>query len=258
MHLLTQQNYQIIQFQFNNYYQTQKNQNGLKNVLSSYVIQLFVIKNSEISKQCVFGNTRSENECKSSGFCIWENDFCILNSSRLYNIEINSQNLCKNFQQEDCREQEHCGFYFGQCQDFIYCNILDKDNCQESSYKCVSDGSKWVQMLECSDYKIENGRADKNQNGNYCFRFVVTKKKCKNVNLCEELPIYLTNHSIPNEGLNGRTINEQGYGCIEQMESCSQYANYFLCLKRKIIFFWMEQKHNVLKMLRKSTIYLGL
>ncbi|CAD8213956.1 unnamed protein product [Paramecium pentaurelia] len=50
----------------------------------------------------------------------------------------------------------------------------------------------------------------------------------------KNLPIYLKSHSMCNEGLNGCTISEQGYGCIEQMESCSQYVNYFQCFESKL------------------------
>ncbi|CAD8151592.1 unnamed protein product [Paramecium pentaurelia] len=189
-------------------------------------IRLVVIRNSDISKQCVCGHVQSQNECKNSGICIWEKDQCILNSMKSYKVEVNNQNPCRNYSQKDCREQEQCGFYFGQCMDFIDCSIFDKDNCQESSYKCVSDGSKlceqkleWqVLFLDCGD-----------------------REKCTNVTMCEELPIYLTNHSMCKEGLEGCTVSQKGYGCIKQMESCSQYFNNFQCFEsksRKDNCFW--------------------
>ncbi|CAD8103948.1 unnamed protein product [Paramecium sonneborni] len=186
---------------------------------------------SEIQKRCVCGHVRNQNECKNSGFCIWQNDQCILNSSQSYNIERNNFNSCKNYSQEDCRELEKCSFNLGQCIEFTDCSILDKNKCQESSYQCVSDESKCVKILECSDYKTENGCANKNKNGKYCYWISGLEKQCTNVKKCEELPIYLNNHSMCKEGLEECTISEKGYGCIKQMELCSQYVNNFQCFE---------------------------
>ncbi|CAK74564.1 unnamed protein product (macronuclear) [Paramecium tetraurelia] len=195
--------------------------------------QLCVILSSEISKKCVCGHVRNEKECKNSDFCIWEVDKCILKPGQTYNKEMNNLNQCKRYAQEDCREQEKCGFYFGQCIDFVDCMVFDKDNCQESSYKCVSDGSKCVQIQECGDYKTENGCANKNKYKKYCFWIGGMERKCIDVITCEDLPIYLTNHQMCKSGLDGCTISENGYGCIKQMDLCPQYLNEFQCFESK-------------------------
>lgn len=41
------------------------------------------------------------------------------------------------------------------------------------------------------------------------------EKKCRDVIICEELPIYLISHMMCKEGFDGCTINEKGYGCIQ-------------------------------------------
>ncbi|CAD8186927.1 unnamed protein product [Paramecium octaurelia] len=188
-------------------------------------------------------HVRTEKECKNSGLCIWEIDKCIIKPGQSYNTEMSNSNKCKRYAQEDCRQQEFCGFYFGQCIDFDDCIIFDKDSCQESSYKCVSDGSKCVQIQECSDYKTENGCANINKYNKYCFWIGGIQKQCLDVITCEGLPIYLNNHQMCESGLKGCTISENGYGCINQMEFCSQYANNFQCFQSKKNNCYWDQKN---------------
>ncbi|CAK77394.1 unnamed protein product (macronuclear) [Paramecium tetraurelia] len=210
------------------------------------LLQFCLISSSEISKTCICRHIQSQKDCKNSGVCIWENEYCVLGSGKTYNSKIKNQNPCKNYAQEDCRELEQCGFYYGLCIDFVDCNIFDKDNCQESSYKCVSDGQKCVQMQECSDYKTENACSNKNQYGKYCVWIWGTEKKCTDVTMCKLLPSYLNNHTMCKSGFDGCTISEKGYGCTEQMESCAQYVNNFQCFEsksRKDNCFW-DSKNN--------------
>ncbi|CAD8151606.1 unnamed protein product [Paramecium pentaurelia] len=79
------------------------------------------------------------------------------------------------------------------------------------------------------------------------------KKKCTIVTLREELKIYLKNHSISKESLDGSTIRNNGYGFIEQMESCTKMFNILKVNKEKIIVLELQLKQNVFK--RCTKIY---
>ncbi|CAK83397.1 unnamed protein product, partial (macronuclear) [Paramecium tetraurelia] len=169
---------------------------------------------------------------------------------------MSNSNQCKRYAQEDCREQEKCGFYFGQCIDFVDCMVFDKENCQESSYKCVSDGSKCVQIQECSDYKTENGCANKNKYNKYCFWIGGMEKKCLDATTCEGLPNYLTNHQMCKSGLDGCTISEDGYGCIKQMELCSQYLNDYQCFEsNKNNCFWDSKNEKCVEKVYQNLLF---
>ncbi|CAD8191000.1 unnamed protein product [Paramecium octaurelia] len=192
-----------------------------------------LIRSQELSKKCVCGHARSQTSCENSGLCIWQNGVCVLNNARTYIEENQEEKLCKNFAEEDCRIQKQCGFYLGQCNNFIDCLVFQKDECQQSSYRCVSDGTKCVEMLECKDYKTEIGCSNKNSNGGYCFWVKEMRQKCREVIICEELPIYLTRHDMCKQGLDGCTVNEQGYGCIKQKDLCTQYFKDFQCFESK-------------------------
>ncbi|CAD8187285.1 unnamed protein product [Paramecium octaurelia] len=215
--------------------------NDLQQVLFSLLLQLYLIRSSKISKTCSCWHVQSLKDSQNSGVCIWKNDYCIFHSSYSYHSKIRNQILCKNYAQEDCREQEQCGFDYGLCIDFVDCSFFNKDQCQESSYKCVSDGSKSVQMQECSDYKTENACTNKNYHGKYRVWIWGTEKICTEVTTCELLPSYLTNHSMFKSGIDGCTISEKGYGCTKQMGSCTQYVYNIQCfesISRKDNCFW--------------------
>ncbi|CAD8190173.1 unnamed protein product [Paramecium pentaurelia] len=134
--------------------------------------------------------------------------------------------------------------YFGkQFFHLIDCSIFDKGNFQESSYKCVFDGSICLQFLECRVI---------NQRMNVLIKISIViiafglwgSEKQSIFTLCKVFPIYLTNNSICKECFDGFIISEYGYGLIEQMESCSYYVN---VLKVKEYCFGIKLKQNVLK-----------
>ncbi|CAK73541.1 unnamed protein product (macronuclear) [Paramecium tetraurelia] len=195
---------------------------------------LFLLTESqEISKKCICGHVRDQTQCQNSGFCIWENGVCVLRSAHTYIQENQEQITCKNFAEEDCRLQKQCGFYLGHCVNFVNCLVFNKDECQKSSYRCVSDGGMCVEILECNNYKTETGCANQNQNGRYCFWVQEKEKKCRDVILCEELPKYLLSHIICKQALDGCTVNELGYGCMGQKDQCTQYQKEFQCFESK-------------------------
>ncbi|CAD8214880.1 unnamed protein product [Paramecium octaurelia] len=195
-----------------------------------FVLFLF-ISSQEISKECVCGHVRSKTQCQNSGICLWQNDVCVLSSARTYIQENQDESTCNHYAEEDCRQQKQCGFYLGQCISFIDCLVFKKDQCQSSSYRCVSDGSKCVEILECKDYKTEVACANKSQNGGYCYWVQEMGKKCRDVIICEELPTYLASHIMCKQGLDGCTVSELGYGCIKQKDECTQYYNDFQCFE---------------------------
>ncbi|CAD8108314.1 unnamed protein product [Paramecium sonneborni] len=204
-----------------------------KRLIQWILLQFVLMRSAEMSKICVCGHVSNQIDCEQSGFCIWQDGFCILNPGSIYNIQIWNQNLCKNFAKEDCIEQDQCGFHFGQCIDFEDCTIFDKNQCQDSSQRCVSDGTKCVEKLECNNYKTEIGCQNKNKMGKYCFWIYGIDQKCMDVTICEELPIFLSNHSMCKEGLDDCTIRDQGYGCMKQKESCTQYQQDFQCVESR-------------------------
>ncbi|CAD8091667.1 unnamed protein product [Paramecium primaurelia] len=204
--------------------------------LNCYYVLFFIflsIRSEEVSKKCVCGHVQSQNDCKNSGFCFWKNDVCILQSGQTYNEEDQNQNTCNSFAEEDCRVQQQCGFYLGQCIKFIDCILFKKDYCQQSSYRCVSDGQKCVEIQECNQYKTEMACANKNKNGQYCIWEQGMEKKCRDVTICQELPFYLSSHIMCKQGLDGCTVDEKNYGCINQKDSCTQYLYDFQCFESK-------------------------
>ncbi|CAD8102918.1 unnamed protein product [Paramecium sonneborni] len=205
-------------------------------IQTSFNLLLFLflsLRSMEISKNCVCGHVRIQEDCQNSGFCIWQNNACMLNYGQTYNNNEDSQNqkTCKNFAEEDCRLQQQCGFYLGQCITFQDCSIFNQDSCQESSFRCVSDGTKCVEIKDCNSYKTNYGCSNKDQNGKYCFWDEAMENKCRDVIICEELPIYLVNHFMCKEGLDGCTVNDLGYGCIKQMDECTKYYNDSQCFE---------------------------
>ncbi|CAD8109512.1 unnamed protein product [Paramecium sonneborni] len=207
------------------------------------LLQLVQINSSKVSNGCVCGHVQNEIDCKNSGFCFWRDNNCILNPGQTYNKQVDNSNSCKNFAEEDCREQKQCGFHLSQCIDFIECSVFNKNLCQESSYRCVSDGQKCIEVLECIDYKTEQGCQNRNQKGTYCIWVNEIENKCRDVQICEELPIYLTNHKMCKQGLKDCTVNQKGYGCMQLRELCSQYKNDFQCFEsqqKQENCFWDE------------------
>ncbi|CAD8151890.1 unnamed protein product [Paramecium octaurelia] len=204
-----------------------------KNFYNLLFFLFLLISSQEISKQCVCGHVFSQAQCENSGFCNWKNGVCVLNYGLTYISENQDESTCKNFAEEDCRIQKQCGFHLGHCISFVDCIVFNKEQCQQSSYRCVSDGNKCVEMLECSNYKTELGCANKNQKGGYCFWVQEMEKQCRDVAVCEELPKYLVSHIMCKQGLDGCTVNEQGYGCIKQKDQCTKYINDFQCFESK-------------------------
>ncbi|CAK72853.1 unnamed protein product (macronuclear) [Paramecium tetraurelia] len=204
-----------------------------KNFYNLLFYFFLLIGTQEISEQCVCGHVRRQTQCQNSGICIWQNGVCVLNSAKTYIQKNQGESSCKVYAEEDCRLQKQCGFYLGQ--------LFKKDQCQQSSYRCASDGTKCVEIFECKDYKTEVGCAYQNQNGGYCFWVQDLVKMCRDVATCEELPIYLGSHIQCKQGLAGCTVNEQGYGCIRQKDECAQYFKDFQCFdiyQKKQICFW--------------------
>ncbi|CAD8103712.1 unnamed protein product [Paramecium sonneborni] len=214
-----------------------------------FFLQFLLTRCQETPRNCVCGHVNSQNECLNSGYCFWEKNVCVLRSGQTYNKEIQNENPCKNFAEDDCRIQEKCGFYLGQCIDFINCSIFNSETCQESSFRCVSDGNKCAEMLECNNYITQDGCMNKNQKGKYCF-WDQEVKNCVDVKNCEELPLLLVSHSMCKEGLDECTITDKQYGCMKQKESCSQYLNDFQCyesVSKSQNCFWDSQNKQCLE-----------
>ncbi|CAD8205830.1 unnamed protein product [Paramecium pentaurelia] len=197
-------------------------------------LMILLTNNQEISQKCVCGHVRSKAECQQSGFCTWQNESCLLNYERTKIIlDEKTNDDCKYFAEDECREQYECSFYLGFCVNFVDCNIFNKDHCQQSSYRCVSDGRRCVEKQKCSDYKTEIGCANQNKDGGYCLWVQEMKDKCRDIQKCEELPIYFTNHIMCQQGLDGCTVNDKGYGCINQKDQCIEYQNDFQCFQSR-------------------------
>ncbi|CAD8101281.1 unnamed protein product [Paramecium primaurelia] len=207
-------------------------------IITKYQVLIFLViilaNNQEISQKCVCGHVRSKAECQQSGFCTWQNESCLLNYEQTkINLDEKKIDDCKYFAEDECREQYECSFYLGFCVNFVDCNIFNQDHCQQSSYRCVSDGRKCVEKQKCSDYKTEIGCANQNKDGGYCLWVQEMKDKCRDIQKCEELPIYFTNHIMCQQGLDGCTVNDKGYGCINQKDQCIEYQNDFQCFQSR-------------------------
>ncbi|CAD8047534.1 unnamed protein product [Paramecium primaurelia] len=203
----------------------------LKQNCAFFILLILIVNSHEITTKCVCGHVKIQAECQNSAFCYWQNDVCFSKPGVLQKEGEETKEKCQVFAEEDCRVQKYCGFYQGNCQIFVNCKIFSKDNCQQSSYRCVSDGKECVEKLECNDYQTEQGCQNQNQNGGYCIWIQKMEKKCQDINSCEQLPIYLTSHTMCKEGLDGCTVDNKGHGCMKLKELCSQYEYDFQCFE---------------------------
>ncbi|CAD8093432.1 unnamed protein product [Paramecium sonneborni] len=195
----------------------------------------------QTSKICVCGHIQNQDICQKSSICIWNNEKCILKLGSMYLKSQQDSNQCQNYGHEECRKLQHCGFHLGKCVDFQGCSIYHKNNCQSASFQCVSDGQICIEIRDCNNYKSQIECNNKSKKGNFCVWKKMEELKCQEVQKCEDLPIYLSDHKGCNEALEGCTVNNIGQGCINQMESCTDYMQENQCyttLNTKQICFW--------------------
>ncbi|CAD8119899.1 unnamed protein product [Paramecium sonneborni] len=215
----------------------------MKNILYLVILMISQIETRQISKYCVCRHAESMDNCQKSQICIWKDGRCDLRQGETYIKQDlqNQENQCNRYAQEDCIEMEMCGFYLGECIRFTECSLFQKNQCQESSLKCVSDGQKCIEKKECTDYETEIGCQNRNKNGNYCFWDINQQPKCQNVSKCIQLPKYLKSDlDCRNEYLNC-TVNEEGFGCEEERQKCEEYTVENQCYftqNKNIECFW--------------------
>ncbi|CAD8072797.1 unnamed protein product [Paramecium sonneborni] len=204
----------------------------------------------EPSKLCVCGHIQNRDICQKSSICIWDDDLCVLKSGSKYQIYQEDYNQCKNYGHEECRKLQHYGFHLGKCIDFQGCLIYNKENCQSASFQCVSDGRKCIEIRDCINYQNQIECDNKSKKGTFCVWKKLEELKCQEVQKCEDLPIYLKDHEGCNESLKGCTVNSTSQGCIQQMESCTDYKLESQCystLNNKQTCFWLYGKRKCLE-----------
>ncbi|CAD8196437.1 unnamed protein product [Paramecium octaurelia] len=180
---------------------------------------LLSLGNSKISK-CVCGHVRSQIECQNSGFCIWDTNQCKLCPGQTYNIihaKISHKKIAEN--------KNHVVFIWVNASTLQIVAFLIKiivKNLHTNVFLMAQS------VFKCQIVKIIRQRMDA--------KIKIKKdieKKCRDVKICEELPTYLMSHKMCKEGLDVCTVSEKGHGCIEQLQSCSQYNSDFQCFESK-------------------------
>ncbi|CAD8095623.1 unnamed protein product [Paramecium sonneborni] len=220
-----------------------------------YAFQIFFLMLSttfciEPSKICVCGHIQTREICLKSSICIWDNEKCVIKSGLKYLTSKQDSKLCQSYENEECRRLQHCGFHLGKCIDFGGCEMYNKDLCEVASFQCVSDGIRCIKIRECINYLSQIECNNKSKKGTYCVWKKQESIKCQDVDKCEDLPIYLTDHKKCNESLEGCTVNAINYGCIRQMESCSEYMKESQCystLNNRQICFWLKEQKKCLE-----------
>ncbi|CAD8112404.1 unnamed protein product [Paramecium primaurelia] len=214
--------------------------------IQMYLILLMIASSiymRQISEYCVCRHVDNKDECQRSQICIWNGEKCDLRSGETYIYQVNQDDAdqCYKYIQEDCIQMEICGFYLGECIGFTECGLFQKNQCQESSLKCVSDGQKCIEKRGCKDYDTEVGCQNKNINGNYCYWDVHAIFKCQDVMKCTQLPQYLLNDYDCRNAMYYCTVNDLGLGCEEGKNKCEEYKLQNQCYftyNKKIECFW--------------------
>ncbi|CAK67082.1 unnamed protein product (macronuclear) [Paramecium tetraurelia] len=213
-----------------------------------YLVFLMIssIEMRYISQYCVCRHVDNKDECQRSQICIWNGENCILRSGETYIQQVGQQDgdQCYKYIQEDCIQMDMCGFYLGECIRFTECSLFQKNQCQESSLKCVSDGLKCIEKRVCMDYDTEVGCQNKNVNGNYCFWDVNANPRCQDAQQCTQLPQYLMSDYDCRSAMQQCTVNDLGLGCEEGKNKCEQYTfenQCYFTYNKKTECFWEDE-----------------
>ncbi|CAD8090382.1 unnamed protein product [Paramecium sonneborni] len=177
--------------------------------------------NAQMSSFCVCGQIQDSEQCEKSSICQWSESKCKIRNGLKY-VEIESlEKQCKEYSQEDCRLQDNCGFYLGECIDFKECSLFKREECIESSQKCVSDGMQCIDVDECEKYINWNACQNRDKVNRYCFWSITENPKCRLSRECNELPLYLSNDFQCREQISTCTVSQYG-GCVESEEECGK------------------------------------
>ncbi|CAD8046542.1 unnamed protein product [Paramecium primaurelia] len=183
---------------------------------------------------CVCGHLSNQEQCAKSTICQWDGYFCVLKEATY--ITTQSQldpSNCKIYPQEKCNTLEKCGFYLNMCTEFKDCSIFQKDQCSESSYRCVSDGEKCVEVKECEDYITNTACQNKNIRNKYCGWNISNTPYCQEVKDCKFLPEYFKSDEECRQALSYCTVSQKYFGCQESAENCDDHLIENQCITNR-------------------------
>ncbi|CAD8049420.1 unnamed protein product [Paramecium sonneborni] len=184
---------------------------------------------------CVCGHLGNQEKCAQSIICKWDGLQCSLKEATEYITKITQldPSNCKIYPQEKCNTLENCGFHLNQCTEFQDCSIFQKDQCSDSSYRCVSDGEKCIEVKECEDYMTNTACQNKNKDGKYCGWDISNIPNCKKITDCSLLPEYFKSDQECRQAISYCTVSKKSYGCQESGESCNDQQNENQCITNR-------------------------
>ncbi|CAD8081493.1 unnamed protein product [Paramecium primaurelia] len=186
----------------------------------------------EYSSFCVCSQIQDNEQCDRSIICQWIQNKCIIKNGERYLDKGSVGVYCKEYSQEDCRLQDKCGFYLGECIDFKECQVFKREECWESSQNCISDGMKCINIGQCEEYENWITCQNKNKANRYCFWSISENPKCRISRECNELPMYLTSDLECREQISICTVSVNG-GCVESEEQCTMIKYQGQCFYNK-------------------------
>ncbi|CAD8212293.1 unnamed protein product [Paramecium octaurelia] len=203
-------------------------------IKSALLFMLVVQSWQSEENACVCGHLSNQEQCAKSSICQWDGNVCVLKEASY--ITTQSQldpSNCKIYPQEKCNTLEKCGFYLNMCTEFKDCGVFQKDQCSESSYRCVSDGEKCVEVKECEDYLTNVACQNKNIHGKYCSWGISITPNCQEIKDCTFLPEYFKSDQECREALSYCTVSKKSQGCQESGENCVDHQNENQCITNR-------------------------
>ncbi|CAD8129746.1 unnamed protein product [Paramecium sonneborni] len=212
--------------------------------ISKYLIIMMIssIDIRQITQFCVCRHVDNQYECQGSHICIWNGEKCDLRLGETYIQQIDYQDAdqCYKYIQEDCIQMEMCGFYLGECIRFTECGLFQKNQCQESSVKCVSDGQNVLRKKDVMIIIQQKVVKIKIQMEIIIIGIQMLLLSVKML-YCTQLPYYLMSDNDCRNAMYYFTVNDLGYGCEDGKNKCEEYTKenkcYFTYYK-KIECFW--------------------